>query len=742
MLAPASHITGHLTNAAGTALQGISVQAYQLRNGNWQQVFSGGYASTDSAGDYNLSGLKAGTYRIGFRDGTASGNYVEEFWNDQPTVESAADIIVPASGTASGRDAVLAPAAHITGHLTNAAGSPLQGISVGAYQLRNGYWQQVFSGGYASTDAAGNYNLGGLKAGTYRIGFRDSTASGNYVEEFWNDQPTVESAADIIVSAGDTTGGKDAVLAPASHITGHVTNAAGTALQGISVGAYQLRNGNWQQVFSGGYASTDAAGNYNLGGLKAGTYRIGFRDSTASGNYVEEFWNDQTTVWSAADIIVSAGDTATGKDAVLAPAAHITGHLTNAAGTALQGISVQAYQLHDGYWGSVGFGSTDAAGNYNVGGLKAGTYRIGFRDNYATGNYLPEFWNDQPTVESAADIVVGAGGHRHRQGRRPGPRRPHHRPCQQRCGHRTPGHLRPGLPTARRILGVGRFRLDRRRGQLQRGWPQGRDLPDRVLGQLRHRQLPPRVLERPTDRRVRRGHRRRCRRTPPPARTPSSPPPPTSPVTSPTPPAPHSRASPSRPTNCTTEAGSRSATGGTPTARATTTSAASRAGPIGSDSRTTTATTSRSSGTTKPTVESATDIVVGAGGTVTGKDAVLAPAAHITGHLTNAAGTALQGISVQAYHLIDGSLDRGRLRGVHRQRGQLQRRWPQERDLPDRIRGLQRQLPRGVLERPTRPSSPPRTSSSVPTAPSAARAPSWPPPHTSPATSPTARASA
>ncbi|WP_196760466.1 hypothetical protein, partial [Streptobacillus moniliformis] len=105
-------------------------------------------------GDYTLTGLAPGTYRVGFSDD--SGHYFGEFWNDKATLEAADGIAVSESATVAGRNAVLASASHLRGRVTNSVGTGLAGIHVSAYTYSDQEgWYEFRS---ATTDASGNYD--------------------------------------------------------------------------------------------------------------------------------------------------------------------------------------------------------------------------------------------------------------------------------------------------------------------------------------------------------------------------------------------------------------------------------------------------------------------------------------------------------------------------------------------------------------------------------------------------------
>ena len=398
VLAAESHITGRVTGPDGAGLPNVGVQVYQPSpTGGWNPVQ---WASTDADGRYDARGLRAGTYRVGFAP--MQGELVPEFWDNAFTVQSAQDIVVGESATVSDKDAQLATGAAVAGKVTGPGGAELANVSVQAYRFvpEMAYWAPVVS---TSTNADGTYRLGGLASGTYRVGF--GNYSGEYVTEYWDDASSVQQAQDIVLSGSELVTGTNAQLTRSSRITGTVTGADG-GLAGISVQAYLKEPGQqwWRSV---AMTQTNPDGTYSLGGLTAGTYRLGF-STMFGGGHIAEYWNDAPTIDVATDIAVGESDVVSGKDAQLAAASHITGKVVGPEGTGLSGISVSAYtKIGPGQWMPAGAGSsTTPDGSYDIGGLKAGTYRIGF-SSWINGNHLAEFWDDAPTVELATDIAVG-----------------------------------------------------------------------------------------------------------------------------------------------------------------------------------------------------------------------------------------------------------------------------------------------------------------------------------------------
>ena len=90
-------------------------------------------------------------------------------------------------------------------------------------------------------DAAGWYTETGLAAGNYRLEFDPFGDSENYLDEYYDDKPDLDSADVVSVTFGDVVAGIDAVLEQGSIISGTVTaNDTGLPLDDINVSVYRL----------------------------------------------------------------------------------------------------------------------------------------------------------------------------------------------------------------------------------------------------------------------------------------------------------------------------------------------------------------------------------------------------------------------------------------------------------------------------------------------------------------------
>jgi hypothetical protein len=296
----------------------------------------------------------------------------------------------------------IAATGNIAGTVRDDSNNPIPNVYVTAYVWNITWWEWVNG---VFTDSSGNYGIGSLADGTYRICF---SPGAQYVYECYDNAPDVNSATDVAVGAIHDN--VNAQLALAAHIKGKVTDAQGNPISDVGVSAYTWNTTYqyWMSV-NGGWATTGADGLYDVGGLAGGTYRVCFFNY--SGQHVDECYNNAADVNSATDLSVAAGATRSNVNAQLALAAHIKGKVTDAQGNPISDVGVLAYTWNATYqyWVPVigGWAPTGADGRYDVGGLVGGTYRVCFSSN--SGQYVDECYNNAAGVDGASDIQLQAG---------------------------------------------------------------------------------------------------------------------------------------------------------------------------------------------------------------------------------------------------------------------------------------------------------------------------------------------
>ncbi len=407
-LARAAAIAGIVTAAAtGLPLESIRATAFQWQETEWwSEWVSKGEVWTSTNGSYFIGGLTAGTYRVSFSDWNSV--YLPETYDNAENIDSGTDIQVAGATTVSNIDAALATYSTISGTVTGPDGtSPLTYITALAYQ-----WNESQSAwtGYESdyTDEDGHYVIGGLTAGTYRVGFTDNEYDA-YAFKAYPNAAMVNDGSNVVVPASADVEGIDVSLELRSTISGTVTGPNGSPpLPGIEVTAYIFGLG-WE---ARRWTTTGTDGRYVIPGLETGTYRIGFRDAQ-NGDYAPEAYNDAADVYSGADVPVPASGNMAGINAALALASRISGTVTGPDGvTPLQGIRVAAYASNNAptipmqSWIQASETVTGADGRYLVGGLRAGTYRVGFSDPNWT--YYSEAYDNAAEVEYGRNVAVPA----------------------------------------------------------------------------------------------------------------------------------------------------------------------------------------------------------------------------------------------------------------------------------------------------------------------------------------------
>ena len=172
-------------------------------------MMGGGYgnATTNANGDYLVSGLAAGDYRVQFSAPMGS-NLVSEYHPDTTDYSLAVPVKVSAGATVTRDRCVVGDWCfdHRTRH--RRAGSSGAGCQrVGQFD-RDARWRL----GSAITDANGDYVITGLAAGDFRVWFSAPMGS-NLVSEYHPDTTDYSLAVPVKVTAGATVTGIDASLA-------------------------------------------------------------------------------------------------------------------------------------------------------------------------------------------------------------------------------------------------------------------------------------------------------------------------------------------------------------------------------------------------------------------------------------------------------------------------------------------------------------------------------------------------
>jgi hypothetical protein len=211
--------------------------------------------------------------------------------------------------------------------------------------------------------------------------------------------------AALLGTALATPPGTAATINPGS-VAGRVTNLVDAPLRGMRVEVVFNRGFGDEVV---GQDLTDSRGRYRVDDLPENDfYKVRFVDP--GGGYASEYYDDALGTTDGAWVPVTRYEVTRGADAVLEPAASISGRLTDAAGQPLPGVEVLLYVSPgiNGYILARDGGPTDADGRYSVDRLPSATYHLEFSSRPTVAL---ECWLDQPSLFTSTPLRLGTGQH-------------------------------------------------------------------------------------------------------------------------------------------------------------------------------------------------------------------------------------------------------------------------------------------------------------------------------------------
>ena len=285
----------------------------------------------------------------------------------------------------------ISSAGSISGTVSDSSTEPLEDICVTAFDASGDEAASALS------DFNGNYTIGGLLGGNYRLRFTNCGLN-NVAGEYYDNQPDLGSANPVAVILGSETSGIDAELADGGSITGTVTDPSAVPLENICVDTFDA-DGN-----PSGSGSTESDGSFAVDDLAGGDHRVRFYDC-GSNNVLSEYFSDKPDLASADPVTVTPGSDTPDINAVLARGGSISGMVTNTSALPLENICVDVFDANDDPTAS---SYTDSGGAYTVTGLPGGSYRVLFFD-CGRGVFTDEYYDNQPDLDSAEPVAVSAG---------------------------------------------------------------------------------------------------------------------------------------------------------------------------------------------------------------------------------------------------------------------------------------------------------------------------------------------
>ncbi|MBK8283879.1 MAG: carboxypeptidase regulatory-like domain-containing protein [Ahniella sp.] len=255
--------------------------------------------TTSATGTYVFSGLAGSTYALVSR-GTPG--FVDLAWPNVACPQSCnglngTPIAVVTGGSATGIDLSLSSGGEISGTVRNSATNlPIPGAAVQVYNSSAIPVNQI------ATNASGNYALGNLADGSYYVRTQNSLGFVNevFVDRNCGGYCDMLAGDAVAISGGAPVGLVDFSLDAGGSISGRLTSAVSGA--GIALAEVQALDVNG---LIASRTSTNATGQFTLGGLQPGTYKV--RTSNTAG-FVNQIYRTPTVLsCSPSPCLLSAG---------------------------------------------------------------------------------------------------------------------------------------------------------------------------------------------------------------------------------------------------------------------------------------------------------------------------------------------------------------------------------------------------------------------------------------------------
>jgi Carboxypeptidase regulatory-like domain len=174
-----------------------------------------GCTETGAGGEYEISGLRAGSYYVAFLSPPNTKlDYIAELYNGAFEFSAARQVQVTAGAKTASINVELALGAEVAGEVTDAAtGTPLAGAEACAFRTGgNGTLEPVSC---ANSEADGDYTIRGLPSGSYKLEY----SAAGFEPSYFNKKASLAEAEAISVLAPARTSGIDQALTP-----GHVSS--------------------------------------------------------------------------------------------------------------------------------------------------------------------------------------------------------------------------------------------------------------------------------------------------------------------------------------------------------------------------------------------------------------------------------------------------------------------------------------------------------------------------------------
>lgn len=366
-------ISGRVVDQFGAPMVNQSVEAERVEGASVSRTAA---SLTDDRGEFRLSGLTAGRYRVStllpggvfarvvdgrvempsrarvFYPGATEPSSAEALDLESgeertdvtlvlPTTASeralAADGVLMAGGSSFGEPVNGPDAAAVRGRIVDRAGRPVSDATV---QMRGSRFARI-----AASGLDGEYSFAGLPPASFDI---VASKPGHTQFGIVGGSPS-RPFASVNLRPGDTVTAPELVIAPWSTMTGRVVDEYGDPVQGARVQLMRVRHERGRERLVGAGAAvraTNDLGEYRLWGITPGRYlvsaTVGEVLSAELPGYGRSYFPGTADPNASSYVTVDASHDVTGVDITLVPQPtyHISGRLLDSSGRPTNGGSL------------------------------------------------------------------------------------------------------------------------------------------------------------------------------------------------------------------------------------------------------------------------------------------------------------------------------------------------------------------------------------------------------------------
>lgn len=330
--------TGHVYASDGvTPLSGVTINIANA-SGNTSGYT---YATTVSTGSYTATPTPTDTTV------TAAGTYTFTVSKVGYFAKSVTGVALTADETTVTQDITLTAASTISGTIRDANGAALSGATVTVVKSGAPYTAITSTDGTYTISIYDTYSYNGSAVGDYTV----TIAKTGYV--------TKTSTLSIDADASSLTGNNYS-LATAKTFSGTVKiKSSGATLQGATVSLFK-RNAVRSTLAT--YSTTSGSdGTFSLASVASGKYRV----TVTKGKYVSIVVDSVTITSNVTGVVYQ-----------MELGGSIKGLVYTGSSSGVDGATIAVYALNNGKEVSYTSTTADDTGNYQVTGLKKGTYRL------------------------------------------------------------------------------------------------------------------------------------------------------------------------------------------------------------------------------------------------------------------------------------------------------------------------------------------------------------------------------